>query len=97
MSKPKHDIADFCLTNPLHLKVSYAIVCDEYRNARAKALIDTCVAWNGIDGSLKHRIRLPAAGSGPSIQLAIVQKDIDGAALQSDSDIEHAGDSEVED
>ena len=97
LQKQKHNVADFCLKNSLHLNVSYGLVGEEYRNARGKALLDACVAWNAIDGSPKHRIRLPAAGSGPSIQLAIVQKDIDGAALQSDSDMEHASDSEGED
>ena len=53
------------------------------------------MAWTAIDGSKKHRICLPAAGTGPTaIQVAKVQQDIDGAALQSDSDMEHAGDSE---
>ena len=98
VSKPKHDIADFCLPNSLHLKATYAIVGDGYKNARGKSLVDACVAWNAIDGSQKHRIRLPAAGSGPSIiQLVKVQKYIDCAALQSDSDMEHASDSESED
>ena len=68
---------------------------EEFRLARQKALIDACVAWNAIDGSKKHRICLPAAGTGrTAVQVAKVQQDIDGAALQSDSDMEHAGDSE---
>ena len=95
VSKPKHCAQDYCVTNSLHLKVSYSIVGDEFRLAREKALIDACVAWNAIDGSKKHRISLLAAGTGPiAIQVAKVQQDIDGTALQSDSDMEHASDSE---
>ena len=95
VSKPKHSTKDYCVTNSLHLKVSYAIVGEEFRLTREKTLIDACVAWNAIDGSKKHRISLPAAGTGPTaIQAAKVQQYIDGAVVQSESDVEHDGDSE---
>ena len=55
------------------------------------------MAWNGIDGSGKHRIKLLVADSSTPIQLALVQSDIDGAGLNSESEIERASDSDGED
>ena len=97
MQKPQHDIADYCFKNALHLQVSYGIVGEEFKKARGKALLDACVAWNSIDGSGKHRIKLPAADSSTPIQLALVQSGIDGAGLNSESDMERATDSDDED
>ena len=62
-----------------------------------KALLDACVAWNHLDGSGKYRIKLPDADSGLAIQLAHVQCDIDGAGLNSDSELDGGSTTEGED
>ena len=97
LQKQKHNVADFCLNNSLHLNVSYGPAGEEFKKARGKALLDACVAWNHLDGSGKYWIKLLDADSSPSIQLALVQCDIDGAGLNSDSELDRASASEGED
>ena len=88
LRKPKHDFVTFCHENSLTLKVSWGLVGEAFKKAGEKALLHACVAWNGIDGSQKHRIKLPAADTSTDIKLA--------HAL-SESDKERTSDSEAED
>ena len=45
LQKPKHNVPDFCLKNPLHLKVSYGLVGEEYKKARGQ--IFAMHVWHG--------------------------------------------------
>ena len=95
VSKPKHITKDYCSTNSLNLQVSFVAVGEEFRLAREAALMDACVAWNAIDGSKKHRISLPASGTGPNaIHLPKGQQDSNGAVLGSSSDEEQESSTE---
>ena len=98
LQKPKEELTAYCRKSGLRLQVSHGLVGDECRRAREQALLDACVAWNCLDGSGKHRIRLPAVDSGTPIQLALQQDDIDVARLADvESELEHVSDSDGED
>ena len=72
VEEPKHEVEQYCHDNNLTLKVPLA--ADEYEDfdtLRHKALLDACTAWNELDGSRRHRIKLPDAGvSGPKLKVA---------------------------
>ena len=56
MGKEKEDLTDFCCHTSLRLSVDSGIAGDYFRKARGKALLDTCFAWNHIDGAPKLRM-----------------------------------------
>ena len=63
------DVRAFCREAGLYLNVSPELKGKEFDSARNRALLHACRAWNMLDKSGKHRIKLPAGTDGLKIQM----------------------------
>ena len=95
VSKPKHPEKEYCEKNNLNLRVSQTVAGKDFKQAMEVALMDACVAWNEIGGSKKHRISLPASGTGPNaIELAKGRQVLTGVVVGGSSDEEQENSSD---
>ena len=84
LKKQQESTAEFCRKRSLCSNVKETVTGDEFTHARDKALIDACVAWDGLDRSARYRIKLPATTqSCPDYQLAKGENADDGAGSDS--------------
>ena len=72
VEEAKHEVEQYCNDNNLILRVPLsAVEYEEFATLQHNALLDACTAWNELDGSRRHRIKLPDAGAnGPKLRIA---------------------------
>ena len=54
------NISDYCREHNLNIRVDSSLKKDEFKQERNKCLYNACIAWNQLDTSKAHRIKLPA-------------------------------------
>ena len=87
------NILQHCREHNLNICVDESLNRDEFKQERNRCLYNACIAWNQLDKSKAHRIKLPAVGETcTSISVVPPDSDLDtsDSDTDSDSDIESA-------
>ena len=86
--KPLESTNSHCRRHGLSVSIDTEVVGAEFEKARGKALLDVCIAWNALDTSKRHRIKLPETSElCPDFKLSdeVVGYDSDAQSEESES------------
>ena len=81
------NIFDYCREHNLNICVDSSLNRDEFKQERNRCLYNACIAWNRLDKSKAHRIKLPAVEETcTSISVVPPDSDLDTSDSDTDSD-----------